>query len=174
MKINKNIYNAFPAFTKSFNNRIIENFILLVNNYVAKTDRETEELLFLIERDTTETGLNRFFERNYFSIDDGSWLGRLIQPGKFNLNDRMWWFASGWIRCRNQILNGNGGLFVYNQQTQKCFVGLIQPHENTILRMKKYFKSIDIHLNDEELKAFHDDLVNHYLKNQNVIIKDDL
>ena len=65
MKINKNIYNAFPAFTKSFNNRIIENFILLVNNYVAKTDREKEELLFLIERDTTETGLNRFFERNY-------------------------------------------------------------------------------------------------------------
>lgn len=174
MKINKNIYNAFPSFTKPFNNRIIENFINLAYNYASKTDEDKRELLDIIGRDSTKIGNNQFFERDAFSIDDGSWFGRLVQPGKYKLNDRMWWFASGWIRCRNQILNGDGGLFVYNQKTQKHFIGLIEPHENTILRIKNYLESINVKLTDNEIKNLHNDLVEHYLKNQDVIIDEDL
>lgn len=173
MKINKQIYNAFPNFTKSYNKLIVESFVHLLEHTIAKNESTKQELADIVAKDHVG-GMNKFFCSDIFTVNNGSWLGRLVQPGKYMLNNNMWWFATGWIRCRNQILNGNNNLFVYNQKTQKCFVGLIEVHEKTIIRMKKHLSSIDVNLTDEQLIAFHNDLVQHYLKNQDVIIKDDL
>jgi hypothetical protein len=53
-------------------------------------------------------------------------------------------------------------------------VGLVEVNDKIILRMNKFLYSKNIKIDELILKELHNDLVKHYLQNQNVLIGDDL
>lgn len=168
MKINKYIFKHLQPWTKSYNRVMVNNFIQLILS-IYKQDEDLKEILskeFNGKR-------NQFFINDVYCKDDGSWLGKLIDPRSYQLNDRMWWFITGWMRSRNQILNaGDQSDWVYTKENQKCFIGLVKPHETTLLSMNNFFKNKNIDIDENILEEFHNHIVQYYLKNQNVIIGD--
>lgn len=109
--------------------------------------------------------MKHYFE---FEVITNSSAYSFILPHHYRLNDRMWWFATGWIRCRNQMLSGNDG-----NPNQEFFIGLINVHDKTLNRMENFVKENDINISRDQIKLLHDDLVAHYLKNQNILIGDE-
>ena len=169
MKINKYIKSAFPGWSSSFNSLVTIDFVNVIMEVLPEYQEEIKQTVGIDFKE----GLNSFFINNSFTIKDGSLFGKVIRPTKLRLNDRMWWFASGWLRCRNQILTGSSSNFAYSKSDQTRFIGLIEPQGVTISRMRNFLKTVDVTLSDEVLKSFHQDIVAHYLLNQNVIIGDE-
>lgn len=169
--MNKYIANAFPFWARKYHKNICDSFSCVAKSHFRK-NQEDVELIMGVDHDG---GSGSFFSDDFIKVKDGSWFGRSVFPNDFYLNKKMWWYASGWIRSRNQILNGgNWGVTPEGKSEQLCFVGFVKINEVTLQRIKNKLESLGFELSDEQIVSIHDDLVEHYLKNQEVIIDDEV